>query len=195
MLSEHLRELKYMAQCAGIVFEQFRTGEAIGFTMNSYNQKYHSFFEKAFKEVQTFTPSEDFFNSKRDAFIRLQKNFAFKEPYERADASATRILKTSTFESTALMNEAENLSFEVFLRLREQWFNSLNLTWLIQGHISETDALKIVEIAEISLKHKPVSLYDCHLRRIVLLRDRTVYEWHETNADPKNPNSFCRSMF
>jgi len=70
MLSEQLRELTYTAQCARVSFAQIRTGDAIGFTMNSYNQKYHSFFEQAFKEIRSFLPTESFFYSKRDAFIR-----------------------------------------------------------------------------------------------------------------------------
>lgn len=106
-----------------------------------------------------------------------------------------KLMKTSTFEPAELVTEAENLSFEAFLQLKAIWFDGLNLTWLIQGHITETDALEMVEIAESSLKHKPVSLYDCHLRRIIHLRDRNIYEWKETNADPKNPSSFYKSLF
>ena len=65
MVREEIRELNYTAEQAGIVFNSTWNGENIGFTFSSYNEGYHSFFEQVFKQINSFVPTEQFYNSKK----------------------------------------------------------------------------------------------------------------------------------
>jgi len=41
MLNEHIRELKYTAQLAGIIFNATMHADSIGFSLMAYNDSYH----------------------------------------------------------------------------------------------------------------------------------------------------------
>ena len=57
----------------------------MGFQFYSYNEGYQSFFEEALKELQTFVPSKELFESKKTAFVTGMKNSLLGEPFNRLD--------------------------------------------------------------------------------------------------------------
>ena len=80
MLQEHTRELKYMADMAGISFDQTRTLESLGFQLYCYNESYESFFANAFRDVKDFSPSQEFFETTRMHRLRGLRNHRLAEP-------------------------------------------------------------------------------------------------------------------
>ena len=49
------------------------------------------------------------------------------------------------------------MTFEKFLALKSQWLTKMHLTWLIQGHLTQEDALSMVDVAEKSLDYTRIS--------------------------------------
>ena len=80
MLQEHTRELKYMADMAGISFDQTRTLESLGFQLYCYNEAYEQFFAKVFRDVKNFNPTQEFFETSRLRRLRSMKNHKLSEP-------------------------------------------------------------------------------------------------------------------
>ena len=54
MLNEHIRELKYTAQLAGIICDMSMYADSICFKLMAYNDSYHKFFAEMFKEIKSF---------------------------------------------------------------------------------------------------------------------------------------------
>ena len=53
-----------------------------------------------------------------------------------------------------MLEEYESITYERFMtQMREQWLRRLHLVWLIQGHLVESDAMQIVNMAEDALAH------------------------------------------
>ena len=85
--------------------------------------------------------------------------------------------------------ELERLTFDQFKSTQQQWLRNISILWLIQGHLTENDALKIVDLAENSIEFNRINESDVSLNRCVKLKDRTVYEFERSNKNPRNPNS------
>jgi len=71
----------------------------------------------------------------------------------------------------------------------------MHLTWLIQGHLTEENALNMVDVAENSLAYTRISKDDINYNRLVKLNDRSVYNLERSNFNADNPNSACQAIF
>lgn len=45
------------------------------------------------------------------------------------------------------------MTYEKFLAMKAEWLNKMHLTWLVQGHLSQDQALNVVDIAENALDY------------------------------------------
>lgn len=190
-----MRELSYEGALAGISFDMSVTSEEIMCQLASYNQAYDRFFAEAFKEIKTFEPDKRVFSSKKEQICRSLKNHELQEPYQRASGVLREILRSHEHSTPDLLDTITKMSFEDFMRLKDRWLSSLELTWLIQGHLTAQEALSLVNTAESSLKFERITEEDVLLKRCVRLNDRIVYQYTKPNKDEKNPNSFCSSSF
>ena len=69
------------------------------------------------------------------------------------------------------------------------------MIWLIQGHLTEEDALKMVNETESALTFTKLNSNQIPTSRCVRLRDRTVYYIEKENPLASNPNSVCSAVF
>ena len=51
----------------------------------------------------------------------------------------------------------QTLDFDSYNSYSKRWLRNLALTWLIEGHLTEESALKMVAITEASIKFSPFS--------------------------------------
>lgn len=131
LLNESTRELSYTAKQAGISLNVTWNGENMGFQFFSYNEGYQSFFGEALKELQTFVPSKELFESKKTAFITGLKNSLMGEPYNRLDDLRSMCLGNMTLSTEELIQEAENLTYDAFRETQKDWLQNLHIRWLI----------------------------------------------------------------
>lgn len=131
LLNESTRELSYTAKQAGISLNVTWNGENMGFQFFSYNEGYQSFFGEALKELQTFVPSKELFESKKTAFITGLKNSLMGEPYNRLDDLRSMCLGNMALSTEELIQEAENLTFDAFRETQKDWLQNLHIRWLI----------------------------------------------------------------
>jgi len=95
----------------------------------------------------------------------------------------------------AMSKELENITYEIFMELKEDWLRNLHLEWLIQGHLEKEDAIKMVKIAEESLGHNHISRDDIDRSRCVKLADKTVVNYKQYNTNKDSQNSGYIVMF
>ena len=59
--------------------------------------------------------------------------------------------------------------------MKETFLRNLEMIWLIQGHLTEQDALEMVDTTEKAIKFNRISEDDIEVSRCIRLDDRTVY--------------------
>ena len=131
LLNEQIRELSYTARLAGISLNVTWNGENMGFMFFSYNEGYQSFFEEALKELQTFVPTKELFESKKTAFVTGMKNSLLGEPFNRLDDLRSMCLGNMTLSVEDLIQEAEKMTYESFRATQKDWLQNLHIRWLI----------------------------------------------------------------
>lgn len=47
--------------------------------------------------------------------------------------------------------------------MKSEWLKNISFTWLIQGHLTKDQALKISEVAKSSIDHKALELDDIQI--------------------------------
>jgi secreted Zn-dependent insulinase-like peptidase len=67
-------------------------------------------------------------------------------------------MMTSEFDTMeSLKAFKEELTFERFNMMKENWLQNIRNEWLIMGHLTEEEALDIVKATESKLKYKPLN--------------------------------------
>jgi secreted Zn-dependent insulinase-like peptidase len=89
----------------------------------------------------------------------------------------------------------ESLTFAEFNELKLRWLANLDFLWLIEGHLTEADALRMVLTTEEAIQFKRIQHEAVPVRRTIKLEPRAVYNFSLTNPDAKNPNAYCRVLF
>lgn len=128
--------------------------------------------------------------------IRQYENDLKKEPYMRLSGKKYELLMEGFRNSQELLKVLkEEFNFETFLEMKKNWLKKMRLEWLIMGHITEPEALALVEQSESLIKFKPIEKTDLYMTRLVSLPERSVSEYDEVNEDPSNPNSAAVAIF
>ena len=69
------------------------------------------------------------------------------------------------------------------------------MEWLIAGHLTQNEALTIIQQSQYSLTYTPLDSSQIHLSRLVQLPAHSVHDYELLNSDPANPNSAVLSIF
>lgn len=74
------------------------------------------------------------------------KNATLVEPYYRVTEQLSSILELSTSSVVQKALELEQLSYEKFIEIKNHhWLKNVSLEWLIQGHISQDEAVSMAK--------------------------------------------------
>mmetsp|Transcript_17176 Transcript_17176/g.21684 ORF Transcript_17176/g.21684 Transcript_17176/m.21684 type:complete len:144 (+) Transcript_17176:1502-1933(+) len=142
---------------AGIQFAVNRHFESLGFTLFAYNESYDQFYANVFRDVKNFEPTREFFETNKARNLRNLRNWCLAEPSQRLQTHQQELMFTDFPKIDQMTRAYEQMSYEKFLGMKRQWLNNLHVTWLIQGHLPEQDALKMVKTAETALDYTPVA--------------------------------------
>ena len=87
------------------------------------------------------------------------------------------------------------MDFAQFLAYKDQWLQNINMKWLITGHLTEEDALKMVDITETSIDFNKIDAGEVTLSRCVKLHKGTIYNYENKNVLAKSSNSAVNCIF
>lgn len=139
--------------------------------------------------MRDFQPSEQYFNSVRQSFIRSLNNHNLAEPYQLGETYKSELLETNQYDTEKLLKATNDMTFKQFTALKSRWLENLHPEWLIQGHLTGSEALELVDIAEEALSFDRITEDEVELRRCVKLEPRSVYSFEKKNKLDTNPNS------
>jgi secreted Zn-dependent insulinase-like peptidase len=114
LMKECMREENYMSGLAGSSLITLQFPDYFGFQLVCYNFSHKIVIDKLFKQVYSFQPTEQYFNSTKNIFVRSLSNKELGEPYELIEELKGRILLTRPMTTEQLVNAIKSMSFEEF---------------------------------------------------------------------------------
>lgn len=81
------------------------------------------------------------------------------------------------------------------MHLKKKWLKNLSFSWLLQGHLTEEEAIKIVNTAESAIEYKKLDQSKVEAWRLIKPEDKTIYNIDQLNEVADNPNSALLSLF
>ena len=185
MYSEHIREIQYCAEQAGIDSHMGLANEYIKFNLSGFNVKLETYLEQIISELHDFKTDKAFFDDLVKAKYRSLKNSLLQEPYQSLAGLQKQVLfgDPSTEE---IIEEFSEVSYEKFLKFKSQFMRNLKLKWLICGHLDQEKAQKIFSTVKDNVKHKELAEDDLFMYdQMVKLPNQSVTDFVRINPLPE----------
>ena len=133
-----------MGGLAGIKSQIAPRSDHILITFDSYNDQVENFVSSFFKNLQNFEITQEKYETIRDQQFSLFLNSLYTEPYSRLNKFLQCTLVSGDPNVMSYIQMLDELSYEKFVELKKKWLQHASFQWLIQGHLTEEDAKKIV---------------------------------------------------
>lgn len=167
---------------------------SFGLQFHGYNQGFEPYYKRIFSEIKGFEVDPVFFDNYKERTIRQMKNWKLNEPYERAGQYVRNTLASRTLTIEQRIAYLEAMDLDTLKVFQKRWLNNLTLEWLVQGHLTQAEALEAINNAEAALNFKTMDKSLVNKERCVRLKDRTVYQQSKVNED-KNVNNCIITLF
>ena len=83
------------------------------------------------------------------------------------------------------IQEIENITFEDFLEFKSKFMKTMKFQWLIQGHLTQDQALELTDLARNFIEFKDLDEDDIlQFNLMVKLPDHTVFNYEKVNEAP-----------
>lgn len=90
------------------------------------------------------------------------------------------------------LDAIEKLTFARFMEMKNAFLKRIRMVWLIEGHLTDADALKMVEITEDAIgAFDPVKKEDFKVGVCRKLKEGHIYNMESINTSDKSKNSGC----
>ena len=160
---------------AGIDFSVALLTDGLNLSYSSYNVKVEKFLTQLFQQFQNFSTDQVFFENLKLKKIRVLKNSLTVEPYERLGLRLANILN-GNISSSDMLEFMPNVTYEKFLEFKTKFVQRLRFKGLIQGHLSEEEAVHLSQVILSSLQHKPLPKEEVvEYYEMAKIPDKTVY--------------------
>ena len=93
---EQIRELRYMADEAGVKLDIVWNSESLVITVYGYNESYERYYEQIFCEMKQIKTDKQFFEAKKDQLLQTTHNIIKSEPAQRYKKVFTDIMIDGT---------------------------------------------------------------------------------------------------
>ncbi|CDW84143.1 insulin-degrading enzyme [Stylonychia lemnae] len=196
-LLEFNRELSYMGSLAGIGESNGLSMEYLSWTIFSYNDVVVTkYIAETLKSLQNYDVTKEIFEDIKNLKIRSYENSLKSEPYQRIDSKLYTLIMKNNLDIPELLKALkEELDFETFVNMKNQWLRNLRIEWFVTGHITQKDAMQIVHDSEAAIKHRKITQEEIQEQRLIKLPYNYLAEYEELNADTENPNSAALAIY
>lgn len=115
------------------------------------------------------------------------------EAYQKKMDYLYDILSPRSVDYPTLLKEMEQLSYEDFTEMKQDWLKAVKTDWQVYGHITQDDAVELVKDCESLITAQKSEIED--IRNYVLLGKKTVSEYFINHPSDENKNSTATCYF
>jgi len=197
IIENALREINYMASEAKINFDFNFNNEGLKLSVNGFNSSiYPVFIElvKMFKNIGTEDKQAEL-ATQIERFSKNINNFYYSAPYSQALTFLEKLLVDPSSNPEDKLKIANNLSLGYLDKFVKNFTHETSMEWLIQGNITEEEALKISNDCCEIIRQENLAEDRYPVFRVANIQERYNYYFTLKSKDINNKNSAIVSYF
>ena len=124
--------------------------------------------------------------------MKTLENMLSAEPLNRHAHFLSDMLQKNMDCLKDQLDAIKELSFARFIEMKGAFLKKIRMVWLIEGHLTERDALEMVEITERAVgSFSAVKKQDLRMGVCRKLKEGHIYNMESLNVSDKSKNSGC----
>ena len=205
ILEEHLIELSYYADCAGLHYSIRNSTTGLDLTVYGFHHKLPLLVSKVIEGIKDLSVMsddkaaglEEVYNRIKERLLLSYQNVKFSQPYMHCIISATECMeepKWSVYEKLIALRLSTFTDFRIFTKT---FLRALNTEMFVHGNASIEDAKSLSKNIQDILSSLPLPFSESPTRRLVLLGEGTsyVYRQHALHNNPDEVNSAVQNVY
>jgi insulysin len=189
LIKDALTEYSYDAELAGLGYNIEAQGDAIGLSVDGYNDKLPVLLRYVLEEFKKFKVDGERFELIRDQVRRAYQNFQHEAPYQHANYYSSYLTIEKIWTAEEKLSELERLSVQDLDQFLHDVCARLHLEMLVHGNISRTKAEELLSMSETILGARALSASEQVSARSLLLEPKTNVRYVMPVANRDNVNS------
>ena len=126
ILSEHLREFNYMANCANLSFTVSPMFDNVDFQWSGFNDSMPKYIDESIAKLTAMKDADlqKTFDQVKEKLLVDFKNFYFEQSYQQAFALFDNVMLNASVEHKVMRSILEGYSYENFKEHHQRWLHS-----------------------------------------------------------------------
>mmetsp|Transcript_1318 Transcript_1318/g.1693 ORF Transcript_1318/g.1693 Transcript_1318/m.1693 type:complete len:895 (-) Transcript_1318:261-2945(-) len=193
---EHLREFKYMADCADLSFSLDLLYDNIGFTWNGYDDSLFNFVQETMTKLIKMKDAslEKEFSQVKEKLLIDWKNAYLQQSYQMMLELRETIFYNNSFSKKEQRALLENYTYEQFMQGLSTWLTSGRFLVFVTGNYTKEEALLIGEGLTEKAGLKTINMGDIPPVQVTKLEKGACHVLEQSIADDDNENSCLLSV-
>ncbi|UZJ57142.1 hypothetical protein CBS101457_006462 [Exobasidium rhododendri] len=190
LIKDALTEYSYDAELAGLGYNIESQSNAIGLSVDGYNDKLPVLVRYILEEFSKFKVDDHArFDIIKDQIQRGYMNFQLEAPYQHANYYTTYLTVERMWTAEEKLKELESITPNDVQLFLEDIRKRLHIEMLSHGNISREESTGLLEMTEDILKSKSLATSELISARSLLLEPKTNYNYTIAVPNAKNVNS------
>ena len=190
LIKDALTEYSYDAELAGLGYNIESQSNAIGLSVDGYNDKLPVLVRYILEEFSKFKVDDHArFDIIKDQVQRAYMNFRLEAPYQHANYYTTYLTVERMWTAEEKLNELEKITPADVQRFLEDIRGRLHVEMLSHGNISREESTQLLEMTEGILQSQPLAKSELISARSLMLEPQTNYSYTIEVPNAKNVNS------
>lgn len=190
MLDRHLKKITSQSESAGLFLTTNVGRQSFSLFFNGFNDKMETFVEMVLSEMKAFIENMDqsVFNLVKNDLKKGYRN-SLQNNKHLCNELLTEIVKHDYYTDIELYEEIDNVSFESLQKFVQKFFQNLKIQVLVQGNMTKSHALKLVNILQTHIACEPLDdEYELLVRNYALPTGTNVLR--TKSLRPNNDNTY-----
>ncbi|KAI9822691.1 MAG: Insulinase (Peptidase M16) [Pycnora praestabilis] len=188
LVKDALVEYSYDAEIAGLDYGLSNHSQGLDVELSGYNDKMSVLLEKVLINMRDLEVKADRFRIVKERLLRGLRNWDFQQPYQQV-GEFTRCLSTEKrWTKEQQLAELLHLTPEDITAFYPQVLRQFHVEALVHGNLYKEDALRIADLVESTLKHRPLPQAQWNIQRNLIFPKGSNFLYPRTLKDPGNVN-------
>uniref|UniRef100_A0A182J3K6 Insulin-degrading enzyme n=1 Tax=Anopheles atroparvus TaxID=41427 RepID=A0A182J3K6_ANOAO len=171
LLRDHLNELLFEADLAGLGFGIGNTTSGISLSIGGYSHKQNILLEKVLDSLFNFKIDERRFEIFKEQYIRSLKNYQTEQPYQHAIYYLALLLTELAWTRQELLDSMQLLSMERLQVFIEQLLSRMHVECFIYGNVNKDKAMAMMRMVEDKMKTTDAKIVPLLSRQLLQKRE------------------------
>ena len=154
-----MQEFNYMAEMAAMKIEFIVLRDNITIKWEGFDDGLSQFVVKSLEVLQSIRNKDfkDVFESQKEKMLQTQKNHYLQQTFRLAASYIDTVLMEGDWEEKKKRVITEDLTYEEFKQMQQNWLVSGRMVWFVYGNIQKDKVISTIDSAKAILNLKPVT--------------------------------------